>query len=87
MSGCAPSMPRFRSASHNPFDIRRRSLTLNQESITFEHEHEAKSYTELFTNRYVAILSPVWITYLHPTQTVPLSGVSSLPVRSKRVFR
>jgi phosphoribosylaminoimidazole carboxylase (NCAIR synthetase) len=24
-----------------------------QESITFEHEHEAKSYLELFTNRYV----------------------------------
>lgn len=29
-----------------------------EEAITYDHEHEAKSYTELFTNRYVTSYHP-----------------------------
>lgn len=53
MPGCALSMLRFRSVFRIIVDIVYWPVIdcRHQESITFEHEHEAKSYLELFRNR------------------------------------
>jgi hypothetical protein len=73
----------------NTFSFQWPRLTiLKQETIKHEHEHEAKSYIELFTNRYETFRKfASLINVLTHILSDPLSAASSSHARSRRRFK